>query len=253
MLKIYPTLVVMEGETTLKAQWRRGEYHPYGTAEAAAVVAAGKGFVPEWCRIQRVDRDIPTTHLEAGVMNSNLRQLAQEVRKQQGLRPCRCIRCREAGTRQREGVQVDGARLVLRRVEYEASGGTEAFLTLEDPQADAVVAFLRLRRVGAGAHRAEVEAVGGAAFVRELKVYGLAKSVGDDDPEAGSFQHQGHGVALLAAAEDIASAEWGVGRLLVIAGPGVKPYYRRHGYSDLGPYVAKDLPSVGHPLRNGHG
>jgi elongator complex protein 3 len=235
MLKIYPTLVVLEGETTLKAQWRRGEFHPYDTAAAAAVVAAGKGFVPEWCRVQRVDRDIPTTHLEAGVMNSNLRQLAQRLRAGQGLPPCRCIRCREAGTRQREGVAVEPGRLALRRIEYEASGGTEAFLALEDPQADAVVAFLRLRRVGAGAHRGEAK---GAAFVRELKVHGLATAVGDD-PEQGAFQHQGHGAALLAAAEAIALGEWGLARLLVIAGPGVKPYYRRHGYGDVGPYVGK--------------
>jgi elongator complex protein 3 len=70
-----------------------------------------------------------------------------------------------------------------------------------------------------------------------------------DDPEAGSFQHQGHGAALLAEAERIAFTEWGLGRLLVIAGPGVKPYYRRHGYADLGPYVAKGAPEG----VNGHG
>jgi elongator complex protein 3 len=237
MLKIYPTLVVMEGETTLKAQWRRGEFHPYGTEAATAVVAAGKSFVPEWCRIQRIDRDIPTTHLEAGVMNSNLRQLAQRLRAAQGLPACRCIRCREAGTRQREGVAVDPDRIALRRMEYAASGGTEVFLSLEDAQADAVVAFLRLRRGAAG------------AVVRELKVYGLATAIGDDDPEAGSFQHRGHGAALLAAAEGIAFGEWAAPRLLVIAGPGVKPYYRRHGYADHGPYVAKAAPGEG----NGHG
>ncbi|HUR61308.1 MAG TPA: radical SAM protein [Candidatus Thermoplasmatota archaeon] len=242
MLKVYPTLVVMEGETLLKAQWRRGEYHPYGTAAAAAVVAAGKSFVPEWCRIQRIDRDIPTTHLEAGVMNSNLRQLVQQLRATRGLPPCRCIRCREAGTRAREGVEVRANRLALRRSQYEASGGTEAFLALEDPAADAVVAFLRLRHAGPATGRAEGRVPGGAAFVRELKVYGLSKAVGDDDPEEGTFQHKGHGAALLREAERVAFGEWGVGRLLVIAGPGVKPYYRRHGYTDMGPYVGKDRP-----------
>jgi elongator complex protein 3 len=242
MLKVYPTLVVMEGETLLKAQWRRGEYHPYNTAAATAVVAAGKSFVPEWCRIQRIDRDIPTTHLEAGVMNSNLRQLVQQSRAAQALPPCRCIRCREAGTRMREGVAVDPARTILLRRDYAASGGLEVFLAIEDPLADAVVGFLRLRRAGGGTHRAEAQVPAGAAFVRELKVYGLSRAVGDDDPEEGSFQHQGHGAALLAEAERIAFTEWGMGRLLVIAGPGVKPYYRRHGYADVGPYVGKESP-----------
>jgi elongator complex protein 3 len=238
MLKVYPTLVVMEGETLLKRQWERGEYHPYDTAAAATVVARIKAAVPEWCRIQRVDRDIPTTHVEAGVLNSNLRQLAQAAMARLGLPPCRCVRCREAGHREAAGAAVDPARAELVRRAYEAGGGDELFLAFEDPDADAILGFLRLRRVGRSAHRPETGVAGGAAFVRELKVFGTASSLGDD-PEAGSFQHQGFGSRLLAEAERVAFAEWGVGRLLVIAGPGVKPYYRARGYTDCGPYVAK--------------
>lgn len=245
MLKIYPTLVVMEGETGLKRMWQRKEYEPYDSAAAAAVVGESKGFVPEYCRIQRIDRDIPTTHVEAGVMNSNLRQIAQAWRRERNLPECRCIRCREAGTRARSGVDVRMDRVVLRRAEYEASSGTEVFLSFEDPVADAVVAFLRLRKVSPKVSRVECDVLGGAAFVRELKVYGIVQPINAtpavvDDPEVGSFQHQGLGARLLAEAERIAFTEWTVGRLLVIAGPGVKPYYRRHGYSDCGPYVAKE-------------
>lgn len=237
MLKIYPTLVVMEGETGLKRMWERGEYVPYDSATAARVVGEAKGFVPEWCRIQRIDRDIPTTHIEAGVMNSNLREMAQAWRSAQGLRPCACIRCREAATRARQGVSIDAARLRLVRRNYEASGGLETFLSFEDPVADAVVAFLRLRRISPRAHRPEVADPRGAAFVRELKVYGTAQALGQHDDVA--LQHTGLGARLLAEAERVAFDEWRVGRVLVIAGVGVKPYYRRHGYEDLGPYVAK--------------
>lgn len=239
MLKVYPTLVVMEGDTLLKRQWQEGRYHPYDTAQATAVVGLAKGHVPEWCRIQRIDRDIPTTHVEAGVMNSNLRQLAQEWRRAQGLRPCACIRCREVSARQRAGVAVDPQRLTLVRRAYEAGGGHEEFLAFEDPDADALVAFLRLRRVGPGAHRPELA---GAAVVRELKVYGVAQALGahGDDPESGAWQHRGLGAALLREAERIAFLEWRAPRLLVLAGPGVKPYYRRHGYVDLAPYLSKE-------------
>ncbi len=80
-------------------------------------------------------------------------------------------------------------------------------------------------------------------MVRELKVYGTSKSIGDHDDEEGAFQHKGLGSELLSQAEDIAFQEWGVGRLLVIAGVGVKPYYRDRGYTDLGPYVAKEAPA----------
>jgi elongator complex protein 3 len=244
MLKIYPTLVVMEGETLLKRQWREGKYHPYDTEAATSLVGEAKGLVPEWCRIQRIDRDIPTTHVEAGVLNSNLRQLAQRWRQERSLPACRCIRCREVAHRSAEGRLASAERLQLVRRDYDAGGGREAFLALEDPEADAVVAFCRVRRLGPDAHRPETKARGGAAFVRELKVYGIAQALGAhaDDPESGSWQHRGLGASLLAAAERIAFSEWGAGRLLVIAGPGVKPYYRRHGYTDLGPYVAKGAP-----------
>lgn len=239
MMKIYPTLVVEEGETTLKRWWREGRYEPYDTGTATRVVAAQKRFVPEYCRIQRIDRDIPTTHVLGGVQNSNLRQLAQTEMQRQGWPACRCIRCREVHRRAAEGVEVHPDRVVLVRRDYEASGGTEVFLSLEDPEADAVVAFLRLRRVGPEPHRSEFRHPDGAAVVRELKVYGTAQAVGDD-PETGAWQHRGHGTRLLAEAERIAFGEWGVGRTLVIAGVGVKGYYRRRGYTDLGPYVARE-------------
>ncbi|MEA3189960.1 MAG: elongator complex protein 3 [Thermoplasmata archaeon] len=230
MLKIYPTLVVMEGETTLKRQWQRGEFTPYDTAAATRVVAAMKPLVPEYCRIQRIDRDIPTTHVEAGVLNSNLRQLAQQAMAADG-KACRCIRCREVRD------QAPAGEPVLRRLDYAASGGSEVFLSFETD--DRVAGFLRLRRVGPDAHRPEAQAAGGCAFVREVKVYGTATRIGDD-PELGAWQHRGLGARLMAEAERIAFTEWGVRRLLVIAGWGVKPYYRRQGYSDCGPYLAKD-------------
>jgi elongator complex protein 3 len=235
MLKVYPCLVVMEGETPLKRLWQEGKYVPLDTAAATVVAGLGKGFVPEWCRIQRIDRDIPTTHVEAGVKNSNLRQLAQQWRAARGLAACRCIRCREVASREAEGQHVDADRLVMVRRDYQASGGDEAFLSFEDPQADALVGFLRVRRVGPTAHREELR---DAAVVRELKVYGTTTAIGDD-PEAGAWQHRGLGARLLAEAERIAFEDWGVPRIAVLAGPGVKDYYRKHGYVDAGPYVVK--------------
>ncbi|MHB8633074.1 MAG: tRNA uridine(34) 5-carboxymethylaminomethyl modification radical SAM/GNAT enzyme Elp3 [Thermoplasmatota archaeon] len=227
MLKVYPTLVVQEGETLLKRQFESGLYHPYDSETAARVVAAGVGHVPEWCRIQRVERDIPTTHVVAGVMNSNLRQLADRERERQGLPPCRCIRCREVSRRGAVGAVVEPSRVALVRREYDAGGGREVFLSFEDPVADAVVGFLRLRR-----------APQNVAIVRELKVYGTALALGDE----GGWQHQGFGGRLLAVAEEVAFQEWQAHRLLVIAGVGVKEYYRRHGYVNAGAYVAKNHP-----------
>lgn len=247
MLKIYPTLVVMEGETPLKKLWQDGKYTPLDTTAATRVAGLAKGFVPDYCRIQRIDRDIPTTHVEAGVKNSNLRQLAQQWREAQGLPACRCIRCREVGAREAEGHSVHIDRVALVRRDYRAADGDEAFLSFEDPAVDGLVGFLRLRRIGPGAHRTELQ---GAAVVRELKVYGTTLGLGDD-PEEGAWQHRGLGARLLAEAERIAFTEWGVPRVAVLAGPGVKAYYRRHGFTDLGPYVVKGLVGPQQPTAHG--
>ncbi len=248
MLKIYPTLVVMEGETPLKKWWREGRYTPYDTAAARDLLVEMKAAVPEYCRIQRIDRDIPTTHVEAGIENSNIRQMVQQVMEERGLPGCRCIRCREPGRRAGEGRPLDPDRLRLVRREYPASGGMELFVTLEDPEADAVAAFLRLRRTGPSPHRPELQHPQGTAIVRELKVFGTALALGEAPGDAGGLQHRGLGARLLEEAESVAFSSWGVGRLLVIAGVGVREYYRRHGYQDLGAYVAREAPAAeAHP------
>lgn len=230
MLKIYPTLVVQEGETPLKKWWKEGRYAPYTTEQAADVIAASYAFIPAYCRIQRVDRDIPTTHVEAGVQNSNLRQIVEAKATRDGV-AIRDVRAREV--HRLGGTAAD---LVLVAREYEASGGTEVFLSFEDPATDGLAGFLRLRLAGPSPHRSEMQHPDGVAIVRELKVYGTAQDLGQHGD--GAFQHLGLGGRLMDAAEEQAKA-WGVGRILVIAGVGVKPYYRRRGYQDLGPYVAK--------------
>lgn len=239
MLKLYPTLVVMEGDTPLKRWWREGRYTPYDTAAAVDVVADAWRWIEPWCRVQRVDRDIPTTHVEAGVAHSNLRELAEQEATRRGSPP-RDIRAREVHRRRAQGRPVAQERLVLVRRDYEAASGHEAFLAWEDPVADAIVGFVRLRRISDRAHRAELTQQP-TAIVRELKVYGDALALGDhDDPERGAWQHQGLGARLLQEAERVAFEEWRVRRVAVTAGVGVKGYYHRHGYRDLGPYVVKE-------------
>jgi elongator complex protein 3 len=180
--------------------------------------------------------------VRAGVQHSNLRQIAEAEAARRGI-AVQDIRAREAGrldTAPRDGVSAatdEPGDLELRRESYAAAGGDEVFLGLE--QGERLVGFLRLRRV-ASPHRPELQAAGPVAIVRELKVYGVAQPLGAHSDEVGAFQHHGHGARLLAAAEGIAFGEWQAVRLLVIAGTGVKPYYRKHGYADLGPYVRKD-------------
>jgi elongator complex protein 3 len=228
-LKVYPTLVVPG--TALHALWQAGRYEPVSEERAVRLLVALKRRCPAWVRIMRVDRDIPTHQIAAGPMRTNLRELALAELARQGAR-CRCIRCREAGHVQQRGGRVAMERLEPREERYQAGGGTEWFLSFEDPVSDALAGFLRLREPSASAGR-EVQR---ALLVRELKVLGTEAPLG----EPGDVQHHGLGKALMARAEQLAR-ERRARRVLVTSGVGVRPYYRRLGYERAGPYMAKAL------------
>ncbi|UCH58060.1 MAG: tRNA uridine(34) 5-carboxymethylaminomethyl modification radical SAM/GNAT enzyme Elp3 [Candidatus Bathyarchaeota archaeon] len=232
MLKIYPTLVVKG--TKLYDGWREGSYNPLSTDAAVELVARMKELVPPWVRIMRVQRDIPTPIIEAGVDKSNLRQLAQEEMERRGNR-CRCIRCREVG--HREDAELEPDRLEIDRRTYEASDGLEEFISVEDEAEEVLVGFLRLRIPSEKAHRPEIDP--GSAIVRELHVYGRMVPVGAWLSDG--WQHRGWGEALLAEAERIASECHGSMKLLVMSALGTKEYYRRLGYRKDGAYMSKGL------------
>jgi elongator complex protein 3 len=234
-LKIYPTLVVRD--TITYDMWRQGEYEPLTNEEAAELVAEIKNDIPRYTRLQRVQRDIPADHIDAGVWKSNLRQLARQRMAEHGW-TCDCIRCREVGMNDEDPEHVE-----LDTLTYEAGGGTEQFISYEDFDKDLLVGFCRLRfpsedRAASddGPVRRELE---DAALVRELHVYGNEVGVGRESD--GNFQHEGYGRKLLAEAERRAR-EAGYSKLAVISGIGVREYYREKlGYVQDGPYVSKQL------------
>ncbi len=214
-LKIYPTLVV-EG-TELYRQYLRGEYEPLGDDDAAELVSRIKEILPGYVRLQRVQRDIPSPLIVAGVKKSNLRQLARQRLEARGGR-CRCIRCREAGLR-----KIVSAELALRHESYEACGGMEHFISFE-AEDDTLVGFLRLR-------------LGARARVRELHVYGPMVPIGT---RTDGWQHRGYGARLVEEAETLA-LEAGYSALEITSGIGARGYYRRLGYDLCEPYMAKVL------------
>ena len=231
-LKIYPTIVVRD--TVTYDMWRRGEYEPLTNEEAADLVAEIKSMIPPYTRLQRVQRDIPADFIDAGVWKSNLRQLARQRMDDHGW-TCDCIRCREVGMNDAEPGEIE-----LAVDTYEAAGGTEHFISIEDFERDLLIGFCRLRFPGGAVPddpiRAELE---NAAIVRELHVYGSEVAVG----EAGGddHQHKGYGRRLLAEAERLA-VEAGFGKLSVISGIGAREYYREKlGYYQDGPYVSTRL------------
>jgi elongator complex protein 3 len=215
--------------------WRRDEFDPLDNDEAADLVAEVMGMIPKYTRLQRVQRDIPADHIDAGVWKSNLRQLAAQRADEKGITP-RDIRAREVG---HNDADPDPDRIELDVLTYEAGGGTEHFLSFEDPEADLLIGFCRLRFPNDPVRR-ELD---DAALVRELHVYGSEAGIhdGGGDGHESDWQHRGYGRRLLSRAEELA-AEAGYDKLSVISGIGVRRYYRdKLGYYQDGPYVSTDL------------
>src|SRR5881409_258603 len=236
MLKIYPCLVTPG--TQLHEEWKRGEYTPYSTEQSACLIAEIKQYVPRWVRIMRIQREIPVDGIADGVKHGNLRQLVEQELMNRGMR-CHCIRCREVGiTYLKNGESPDLERVELKRIDYEGSGGTDIFLSFEDPEHDILVGYVRVRIPTENAHRPEI-ALQNTSIIRELHVFGQTVPVGDR--LAGAFQHKGYGSKLLAEAERIATEEHDCQKLLVISALGTKRYYSRFGYTHDGPYVSKSV------------
>ncbi len=234
-LKIYPTMVVED--TELEKWYREGRYTPYPKEVLIDLVADIKALVPKYVRISRVLRDIPSLYISGGPRDS-LREVVRKRMTEMGSE-CKCIRCREYGHRTRSGIEAATPQLV--RLDYEASGGREIFLSFEDEN-ETLFGMLRMR-IQPGNRGRLMQADGrDIGLIRELHIYGPEVPLSEQIPEG--VQHRGLGRALLAEAERIAGEEFGVRQVAVLSGVGARDYYRSEsGYRLQADYMMKDLHS----------
>jgi elongator complex protein 3 len=180
-------------------------------------------------------RDIPPKFIVAGLKDS-LREVIKGRLKQQAIE-CKCIRCREYGHRLQNGWEVGRPEMV--RMDYEASGGKEIFLSFEDEK-ETLFGLLRLRIQSEPVAGLGQGNRGNLALVRELHVYGAAVGLSQRNPAAA--QHKGLGKALLREAERIAGEEYKVRTMVVLSGTGAREYYRTEfGYWSQSHYMVRSL------------
>jgi len=240
-LKLYPTMVV--AGTELERWYRDGRYQPYDDDTMINLVANIKSIVPKYVRISRVLRDIPAKFIVAGLKDS-LRDLVKQKMEKQGI-CCKCIRCREYGHRARNGWGIGEPNLT--RMDYEASGGREVFLSFEDEK-ETLFGLLRLRiqekhlpKLG--------QTAGIMALVRELHVYGPEVALGRRDESAA--QHKGLGRLMLSEAERIADEEFNSPLIAILSGVGAREYYRTDlGYSYKAGYMVKKLKAYAETVQS---
>ena len=142
--------------------------------------------------------------------------------------------------------------IIFKQIEFDSSGGTEYFLSWESNETKPILySFLRLR-LSENSGKTQTGKVifpelVNCALIRELHTYGKVQPCkqnqkfyestngvlsGFDSLEQNSdtySQHKGYGKKLLEKAEQIAMSN-GFKKIAVIAGVGVREYYRKQGY-----------------------
>jgi len=198
------------------------------------VLVAALQHTPEYCRLTRIIRDIPSTDIVVGNQLTNFRQIAEDALRAQGGQSGD-IRLREV--RQQA---IDPATLHLDELHYAGGVSEEVFLQFIDPRRQ-IAAFLRLSLPQAGlpALHPELE---GAAIIREVHVYGQSLGIGQE--AQGQAQHSGLGTRLIARAVELARAA-GYPRLAVISAVGTRAYYRKRGFADATLYQIRALHTPG--------
>jgi elongator complex protein 3 len=227
LIKIYPCVVTKN--SALYTLWKKKRYKALTNQQTEKLITEVKRIIPPYVRISRLIRDIPTSSIVAGPNISNLRQIIQN----KGVE-CQCIRCREV-----RGNYVSEDKVTLRRIDYAASGGKEIYLEYVSLDHKKLYSMLRLRI------REQTFNVGGTstlnvdAIIREVHTYGKLLNLKSRDKK--SPQHAGLGKKLIEEAERITKREFRCQKISVIAGIGVREYYRKFGYKLSGTYMVKNI------------
>jgi ELP3 family radical SAM enzyme/protein acetyltransferase len=239
-IKIYPCEVVPW--TKIKKWYEEGKYKPYGENKELIkkVLHYAMTTCPPWIRLPRVVRDIPDEYINGGMKCGNMRQILNEnITNSHDY--SMDLRFREIG-RHPEYTMKD-ARLNIRK--YEASNGTEYFISYETYDNRAIYGFLRLRINNNSTSNNNVmynESIMNSALIRELHVYGSVQRVfyKNRNKQINNTQHNGIGKRLLKTAEMISCMHMKQG-VVVISGIGVRNYYEKNNYTYENNYMKKYL------------
>ena len=225
-LKIYPCSLIESAE--LMQYYERGEWHPYTHEELMDVLATAFALTPEYCRLTRVIRDIPSTDIVVGNKFTNFRQMVSQEIETRG------IRTGDIRSREVRAQSFKPEDLSLDEITFDAGIGQEIFLQFITAERK-IAGFLRLSLPTEAPIIGELQ---DAAMIREVHVYGQAVRIGRTSE--GNAQHIGLGTALIERAVEIAT-EAGYARLGVISSVGTREYYRKRGFDDGKLYQIREL------------
>lgn len=215
-LKIYPCSLIESAE--LMEYYQQGLWKPYDHQELLEVLLHVLKSTPEYCRLTRVIRDIPSTDIVVGNKKTNFRQIAEEELHKQHLKS-KDIRAREIRNQ-----LVDINQASMEEIMYDTSVSHEVFIQFVAE--GKLISFLRLSLPKEPSFMKELAQ---SAIIREVHVYGPAVEIGKK--LADKAQHGGFGTRMIERAKELATQS-GFKQLAVISGIGTREYYRKKGFSD---------------------
>lgn len=224
-LKIYPCSLI--GSAELMQYYKNGLWHPYTYEELLDVLTFCLRTTPEYCRLTRIIRDIPSSDIVQGNKLTNFRQIAEQKLAKAG-EQSRDIRAREIRNQE---FKFEDAQLQSQI--YTTPVSNEVFL--QYVVNDKIVGFLRLSLPTVTGFIPELE---NSAIIREVHVYGRVVAVGHK--KTTKAQHLGLGTELIKSALEIAKGK-GFKKLAVISAIGTREYYRKRGFVDGELYQSMEL------------
>ncbi len=216
-VKIYPTSVIKN--TELHKLQQDGKYRPYETNELVNLIADCMEATPEYTRLTRIIRDIPSTEIEAGNKTTNLREVVENKLKVEG-RKNPNIRAREV-----RGQKLEASDLKLDIIVYKTVTSTEYFLQYITSKRE-IAGFLRLS-IPVSKENEVTDELNNCAIIREVHVYGPSLEL--EKTSSGQAQHLGLGTKLIEKAKEI-TEENGFNKLAVISSIGTREYYDKRGF-----------------------
>ena len=163
-LKLYPTKIL--NDTEIKKWYDSGEYVQYADTDPEGLIEMlirAKTKIKRRVRLNRLERDFPTSSLMGGMKYPNLRQELLRRMDKRGL-VCKCIRCREVKNK-----DVDPNDIYMHVDTFIGSGGKEYYVSYENKDKSVLYGFIRLR-INPEEDRPKMKPLLNSLIVRELHV-----------------------------------------------------------------------------------
>lgn len=230
-LKIYPMMVTDKSELT--EVWKNGWFKAYDDETLIELTATLQMMIPEYIRLNRTYRDIPSSEILEWSIIANLRQIVEKRIKE------KWVKLLDTRYREIKDWKNDPNKAVLHNYEYDASKWKEYFLTFEDPDDRTIFSLLRLRLPWIDKEILNViPEIEWCAIIREIHTFWDQLNIN----EKGStfWQHIGFWKKLILESEKIAKENW-YNKMAVIAWVGVREYYKKRWYELIWEYMIKKI------------